>query len=104
MFSQSDPKLVKIWSARGGSSASNAWNDEGGGNVYDDAGLGGPLGTIVANVEGTADFSYFITSGDSSDPSGQRHGLDSMCRRAVQGPVVLLPRPRHSAPVVLFPR
>jgi ribosome biogenesis protein ENP2 len=33
------------------------------------------LGTIVANVEGTADFSHFITSGDSSDPSGQKHGL-----------------------------
>ena len=45
-----------------------------GGNANDE-GLGGPLGTIVANVEGTADFTHFITSGDSSDPSGQRHGL-----------------------------
>ncbi len=77
---QSDPKLVKIWNARGGSSASSAWNDDGGvfgpsGGNANDEGLGGPLGTIVANVEGTADFSHFITSGDSSDPSGQRHGL-----------------------------
>ena len=38
-------------------------------------GVGGPLGSIVANVEGTAEFSHFITSGDSSDPSGQSNGL-----------------------------
>ncbi|KAL3768875.1 hypothetical protein ACHAW5_003347 [Stephanodiscus triporus] len=77
----SDPKLVKIWNARGGSSASNIWSDDDGGAFgvsggnANDEGLGGPLGTIVANVEGTADFTHFITSGDSSDPSGQRHGL-----------------------------
>lgn len=78
---QSDPKLVKIWNARGGSSASSAWNDDDGGvfgpsgGNANDEGLGGPMGTIVANVEGTADFTHFITSGDSSDPSGQKHGL-----------------------------
>jgi ribosome biogenesis protein ENP2 len=77
---QSDPKLVKIWNARGGSSPSSAWNQDPGvfgpsGSSTNDEGLGGPLGTTVANVEGTADFTHFITSGDSSDPSGQRHGL-----------------------------
>lgn len=77
-----DPKLVKIWNAKGGSGGGlSSMNDDGdygsfGGNAnVDNEGLGGPLGSIVANVEGTADFSHFITSGDSSDPSGQSNGL-----------------------------
>ncbi|KAL3765415.1 hypothetical protein ACHAWU_002333 [Discostella pseudostelligera] len=75
----SDPKLVKIWNANGSiSSSTGGMNDDGGfglsGNTSTD-GLGGPLGSIVANVEGTADFTHFITSGDSSDPSGQSNGL-----------------------------
>lgn len=83
----SDAKLVKIWNARGtggSSSTSSGWNgddDHGGfdlissGDTNDESGLGGPLGTIVANVEGTADFTHFITSGDTSDASGNSHGL-----------------------------
>jgi len=82
----SDPKLVKIWNAKGGSSASSSvqkgngyddWNEDCGfgGNDTSGEGLGGPLGSIVANVEGTADFSHFITSGDAADPSGQSNGL-----------------------------
>lgn len=83
----SDAKLVKIWNARGtggSSSSSSAWNgddDHGGfdpissGDTNDESGIGGPLGTIVANVEGTADFTHFITSGDTSDSSGNSHGL-----------------------------
>ncbi|KAL7431425.1 hypothetical protein ACHAXH_004403 [Discostella pseudostelligera] len=75
----SDSKLVKIWNANGSiSSSTGGMNDDGGfglsGNTSTD-GLGGPLGSIVANVEGTADFTHFITSGDSSDPSGQNNGL-----------------------------
>jgi len=72
-----DAKLVKIWNA--GSSAnvvgggSTDFGDVPGGN--DDEGLGGPLGSIVANVEGTADFNHFITMGDSSDPSGNNNGM-----------------------------
>ena len=73
-----DPKLVKIWNANGSMSSSGAMNDDGGfglsGNTTND-GIGGPMGSIVANVEGTADFSHFITSGDSSDPTGQNNGL-----------------------------
>ncbi|KAL7528562.1 hypothetical protein ACHAWF_002606 [Thalassiosira exigua] len=61
-----DPKLVKIWNAKGSSSSSSARGDEG---------LGGPPGSIVANVEGTADFLHFVTSGDSNDPSGERNIL-----------------------------
>lgn len=86
----SDPKLVKIWNAKGSAASSSSssssmerrddWTDydgafgrsTGGDN---DEGLGGSLGSIVANVEGTADFSHFITSGDSVDPSGQNNGL-----------------------------
>ena len=83
----SDAKLVKIWNARGtggSSSSSSAWNgddDHGGfdpissGDTNDESGIGGPLGTIVANVEGTADFTHFIMSGDTSDSSGNSHGL-----------------------------
>ena len=86
----SDPKLIKIWNAKGSSASASSsssmqqrddWNDDMGGyggNV-DNEGLGGPLGSIVANVEGTADFSHFITSGDSNDPSGQSNGLILCC-------------------------
>ncbi|KAL7539512.1 hypothetical protein ACHAXR_009360, partial [Thalassiosira sp. AJA248-18] len=83
----SDPKLVKIWNAKGSSAAASSssssmqrrddWNDydSGGGGTDTNEGLGGHLGSIVANVEGTADFSHFITSGDSNDSSGQNNGL-----------------------------
>jgi len=77
----SDPKLVKIWNAKGSAASSTSmrrdeWNDDGISNANNDnEGVGGPLGSIVANVEGTAEFSHFITSGDSSDPSGQSNGL-----------------------------
>jgi len=77
-----DPKLVKIWNAKGSAASSSMqkrddWNDDSGfgSSNTDNEGLGGPLGSIVANVEGTADFSSFITSGDSADPSGQSNGL-----------------------------
>ena len=86
-----DPKLIKIWNAKGGGSSvsgvsssmqrSDDWNDDndysGGGGMSNNnsEGVGGPLGSIVANVEGTADFSHFITSGDSSDPTGEKNGL-----------------------------
>ncbi|KAL7546972.1 hypothetical protein ACHAWF_010293 [Thalassiosira exigua] len=63
-----DPKLIKIWNAKGSSSSSSSAS---GG----DEGLGGPLGSVVANVEGTADFSHFVASGDSDDPGGEANGL-----------------------------
>jgi len=77
----SDPKLVKIWNAKGSVTSSSSagqrrddWNG-GFGDSTDSEGLGGAIGSIVANVEGTADFTHFITSGDSRDPSGQNSGL-----------------------------
>jgi ribosome biogenesis protein ENP2 len=75
----SDPKLVKIWNANASMpssmSSSNVMIENGGFGLNTNDGLNGPLGSIVANVEGTADFTHFITSGDSSDPSGQNNGL-----------------------------
>jgi len=80
----SDPKLVKIWNAKGSAAASSSsmqrrddWNDDdaGVGGSSNDEGPDGALGSIVANVEGAADFSHFITSGDSADSSGQNNGL-----------------------------
>jgi len=74
----SDPKLVKIWNAKGSASSSRGeWNDNDGGfsDSRDDEGVGGALGSIVANVEGTADFNHFMISGDSNDPEGHNSGL-----------------------------
>eukprot|EP01082_Thalassiosira_pseudonana_P016381 g14646.t1 g14646 contig90:82469-85059(+) len=77
----SDSKLVKIWNAKGSSASSSSmqvrddWNDEPFGSNNDTEGVGGALGSIVANVEGTADFTHFITSGDSTDPNGHNSGL-----------------------------
>ena len=73
----SDPKLVKIWNAKTSSSSTRGeWNDDGGfGDARDDEGVGGALGSIVANVEGTADFSHVMVSGDSNDPEGHNSGL-----------------------------
>lgn len=74
----SDPKLVKIWNAKGSaSSVRGDWNDNDGGfgDSRDDEVIGGALGSIVANVEGTADFNHFMVSGDSTDPEGHNSGL-----------------------------
>ena len=73
----SDPKLVKIWNAKSSTSSMRGeWNDDGGfADSHDEEGVGGVLGSIVANVEGTADFSHFMISGDSNDPDGHNSGL-----------------------------
>ena len=78
-----DAKLIKIWNVKGGSNSNSGsggqrrddWNDDIHTTDNTNEGLGGQLGSIVANVEGTADFSHFITSGDSTDPSGESNGL-----------------------------
>ena len=73
----SDAKLVKIWNAKGSASAmqrSDDWNDDspiGSNNDTED----GALGSIVANVEGTADFTHFLVAGDSTDVNGHNSGL-----------------------------
>ena len=73
----SDPKLVKIWNAKGSAKGSteDGWDGIPEPDVSDSEGLGGAIGSIVANVEGTADFSHFITCGDESDSSGGNNGL-----------------------------
>ena len=76
----SDAKLVKIWNAKGsadsGMQRRDDWNDDQViGKGSDSEGVGGALGSIVANVEGTADFTHFMVAGDSSDTAGHNSGL-----------------------------
>lgn len=73
----SDPKLVKIWNAKGSAKGSteDGWDGALDTDVSESEGLGGATGSIVANVEGTADFSHFIACGDESDSSGGNNGL-----------------------------
>ena len=77
----SDAKLVKIWNAKGsaassGMQRSDDWNDDQPINKSSDSdGVGGALGSIVANVEGTADFTHFLVAGDSTEPNGHNSGL-----------------------------
>jgi len=84
-----DAKLVKIWRSK--PSASNAptlMSEEedpsnnllrmGGGSAGDDGGADGSaggVGSIVSNIEGTADFTNFIVAGDDADPTGDASGL-----------------------------
>jgi len=77
----SDSKLVKIWNAKGSATGSteDGWDGTTDTGVSESEGLGGATGSIVANVEGTADFSHFITCGDESDSSGENNGLLLCC-------------------------
>ena len=81
-----DAKLVKIWRSK--PSAVNAptlLSEEedpsngslsrlGGEDGGVDGGSGG-VGSIVSNIEGTADFTNFIVAGDEADPTGDASGL-----------------------------
>jgi ribosome biogenesis protein ENP2 len=71
----SDAKLVKIWNAKGSASVQirDDWNDDSAMAKSNDS--DGAIGSIIANVEGTADFTHFIVAGDSIDTSGQKSGL-----------------------------
>ncbi|KAL7486540.1 hypothetical protein ACHAW6_012147 [Cyclotella cf. meneghiniana] len=76
----SDAKLVKIWNAKGSASSgmqrTDDWNEGPAiGKGINSDGVGGAIGSIVANVEGTADFTHFLVAGDSSDTSGHNSGL-----------------------------
>ena len=76
----SDAKLVKIWNAKGSATSSGMqrnddWNDDQPITKNDSDGVDGSLGSIVANVEGTADFTHFLVAGDSTDPCGHNSGL-----------------------------
>lgn len=76
----SDTKLVKIWNAKGSASSSmqrkDDWDDDQGFSKNNDSdGAHGSLGSIVANVEGTADFTHFLVAGDSTDTCGHNSGL-----------------------------
>lgn len=85
-----DAKLVKIWRSK--PSAANAptllseddgpsgsLSAMGGGASADDGDAGGSsgggVGSIVSNIEGTADFTHFIVAGDEADPTGDASGL-----------------------------
>eukprot|EP00979_Chaetoceros_neogracilis_P009019 scaffold2034_cov270-Chaetoceros_neogracile.AAC.1 len=71
-----DPKLVKVWRSKpsavmasyGTDSYSNVAGNE-------DGKSSSAMGSIVANIEGTANFTNFIVGGDTKDPSGNTSGL-----------------------------
>jgi ribosome biogenesis protein ENP2 len=65
----SDPKLVKIWRTKP-SALSTGF---GIGDEY--VASSGSMGEIVANVEGTANFTNFIVAGDEKDSSGNSSGV-----------------------------
>lgn len=68
-----DSKLVKVWRSKP-SAISSSYGTDG----YSDASgtnNDSSIGSIVANIEGTSNFSHFIVSGDEKDPSGNSSGL-----------------------------
>ncbi len=75
-----DAKLVKIWRAKPSAAISHGTN--GTASDYGTA-VGGDLsssssssiGSIVANIEGSANFNHFIVAGDEKDSSGNQSGL-----------------------------
>ena len=81
-----DAKLVKIWRSKPSAvnaptllseeedptnSLSRLGNENGG----DGSAAGGGVGSIVSNIEGTADFTHFVVAGDESDPTGDASGM-----------------------------
>ena len=68
-----DAKLVKVWRSKP-SAISSAYGTDG----YSDISGGASetsMGSIVANIEGTANFTNFIVAGDEKDSSGNTSGL-----------------------------
>ena len=68
-----DPKLVKVWRSRPSAVSSSYGTD-----IYSeipDANENTSMGSIVANIEGTSNFTNFIVSGDEKDSSGNASGL-----------------------------
>ena len=68
-----DQKLVKVWRSKP-SAVSSSYGTDG----YSDISGGDSdtsMGSIVANIEGTSNFTNFIVSGDEKDPSGNSSGL-----------------------------
>lgn len=83
-----DPKLVKVWRTKPSALSSSFEHDYdvdtmrmkgnhsvgvvgGGGSGSNNMGMG----SIVANIEGTANFTNFILGGDERDPTGNSSGL-----------------------------
>jgi len=71
-----DPKLVKVWrskpSAVMASYGTDSYSDMAGSA---DGKSSSAMGSIVANIEGTSNFTNFIVGGDEKDPSGNTSGL-----------------------------
>ena len=84
-----DAKLVKIWRSKPSAvnaptllseddGPSNSLSAMGGGGDSAEGGADGSsggVGSIVSNIEGTADFTHFIVAGDEADPTGDASGL-----------------------------
>lgn len=81
-----DPKLVKVWRTKPSALSSSFEHDydvdmrvhgnqngSGSGSGSGTSNMG--MGSIVANIEGTANFTNFILGGDERDPTGNTSGL-----------------------------
>lgn len=65
----SDPKLVKIWRTKPSALSTTL-------GIGDEPTISsGSMGEIVANIEGTANFTNFIVAGDDKDSSGNTSGV-----------------------------
>mmetsp|Transcript_8123 Transcript_8123/g.10319 ORF Transcript_8123/g.10319 Transcript_8123/m.10319 type:complete len:824 (+) Transcript_8123:98-2569(+) len=67
-----DKKLVKIWRSKPSATSTSFEMDSLYSSTKDES---GNLGSIVANIEGTANFTNFIVAGDEKDSSGNKSGL-----------------------------
>ena len=68
-----DAKLVKIWRSK--PSALNSTNDDSAFFSTNNNNSSSSIGSIVANIEGNANFNHFIVAGDNKDPTGNQSGL-----------------------------
>eukprot|EP00980_Cylindrotheca_fusiformis_P006240 scaffold1336_cov158-Cylindrotheca_fusiformis.AAC.2 len=66
----SDEKLVKIWKYKASGDLVRTTASQ-----LEERSGDSSLGSIVANVEGSGNFSNFIMAGDESDPTGDRSGV-----------------------------
>ncbi len=68
-----DPKLVKVWRTKP-LALSSSFGSDLLTNPLEESNTGS-VGSIVANIEGTANFTNFIVAGDEKDSSGNHSGL-----------------------------
>jgi len=67
-----DSKLIKIWRSKPSAMMNMDKSDFDMDTTID---IGSSIGSVVANIEGKADFNHFIVAGDEKDPTGNSNGL-----------------------------